>query len=295
MDILQSLKEEVLLSDGATGTMLMNMGLKHGDCPEQWNLTNAEKVKGLHTAYVRAGARMVLTNSFGGNRFKLKKYNLHEQLYQLNYQAARIAKETVGEEAFVAASVGPTGELLSPLGPLEEAEVGDAFKEQVIALAEGGVDLILVETMSDVKEATRAIRAAKENTTLPVFCTFTYSLTKSGFRTVMGVDPDQAVKASLEAGADVIGANCGEGMEQMIPLVREIRRSFDSYILIHANAGLPQLIDGETVYNETPERMAELLPEILDAGVNIVGGCCGTTPEHIAAMARVIREWKDNR
>lgn len=295
MDILQSLKEEVLLSDGATGTMLMNMGLKPGDCPEQWNLTHTGEVQELHAAYVRAGALMVLTNSFGGNRFKLKKYNLHEQFYQLNNQAAKIAKEAVGEGAFVAASVGPTGELLKPLGPLDEAEVGDAFKEQAIALAEGGADLILVETMSDVKEATLAIRAAKENTTLPVFCTFTYSRTKSGFRTVMGVDPDQAVKASLEAGADVIGANCGEGMEQMIALVREIRRSFDSYILIHANAGMPQLIEGETVYNETPERMAELVPEILDAGVNIIGGCCGTTPEHISAMARVIGEWKDNR
>ncbi len=295
MDILQCLKKEVLLSDGATGTMLMNMGLKPGDCPEQWNLTHAGEVKELHAAYVRAGARMVLTNSFGGNRFKLKKYNLHEQLHQLNHQAARIAKEAVGDEAFVAASVGPTGELLKPLGPLGEAEVSDAFKEQVIALAEGGADLILVETMSDVKEATLAIRAAKESTSLPVFCTFTYSRTKKGFRTMMGVDPDKAVKASLEAGADVIGANCGEGMEQMILLVREIRRSFDSYILIHANAGMPQLIEGKTVYNETPERMAELVPEILDAGVNIIGGCCGTTPEHIAAMARVIGEWKDKR
>jgi len=284
-----------LLSDGATGTMLMTMGLKEGGCPEQWNLTNAGKVQEVHAAYVRAGAQMILTNSFGGSRFKLKKYNLHDQLYQLNYQAARNAKEAAGERAFVAASVGPTGEFLSPLGPVEEAEMGDVFKEQVIALADGGADLILVETMSDIREATLAIRAAKENTEIPVFCTFTYTRTKAGFRTIMGVDPDKAVKASLEAGADVIGANCGEGMEQMIALVREIRRSFDNYILIHANAGLPQLIEGKTVYDETPERMAELLPGILNAGVNIIGGCCGTTPEYIAAMARVIGEWKDNR
>ncbi len=291
---MQMLEEEVLLSDGATGTMLMTMGLKGGSCLEQLNLTNAEKVQELHAAYVQAGAQIILANSFGGNRFKLIKYNLHDQLYQLNYQAAKNAKEAAGERAFVAASVGPTGELLSPLGPVEEAEMTDAFREQSIALADGGADLILVETMSDLREATLAIRAAKENTDLPVFCTFTYNRTKVGFRTIMGVDPDKAVKASLEAGADVIGANCGEGMEQMIDLVRAIRRSFDNYILIHANAGMPQLIEGKTVYDETPERMAELLPEILDAGVNIIGGCCGTTPEHIAAMARVIGEWKGN-
>ncbi|UCD86087.1 MAG: homocysteine S-methyltransferase family protein [Deltaproteobacteria bacterium] len=273
--------------------MLMAMGLKKGDCPERWTLTNAEKVKELHSAYVQAGARMILTNSFGANRFKLKKYDLQDQLYQLNCQAASNAKEAAGGKAFVAASVGPTGELLKPLGPVEEAEAIDAFKEQIVAVADGGADLILLETMTDLKEATLAIRAAKENTDLPVFCTFTYNLTKVGFRTIMGVDPDKAVKASLEAGADVIGANCGEGMEQMIPLVKEIRRSFDGYILVHANAGMPRLVEGETVYDETPEKMAELVAEILDAGVNIVGGCCGTTPEHTAAMAKAIGEWKD--
>jgi 5-methyltetrahydrofolate--homocysteine methyltransferase len=231
---------------------------------------------------------MVETNSFGGTRIKLKSYGLDEETAAINEAAARASREAAGDK-LVIASMGPTGKLLI-MEEVTEEELYDTFREQAVALEKGGVDAICIETMMDKDEASIAVRAAKENTNCEIICTFTFDKTVSGdYRTMMGTTPTEAASAVLEAGADIIGTNCGNGMERMIEIVRELRGAYpDKPILVHANAGLPEMVDGENVYPETPEFMASLVPEIVEAGANIVGGCCGTTPAHIAAMRRAV-------
>jgi 5-methyltetrahydrofolate--homocysteine methyltransferase len=279
---------KILLSDGAWGTFLYQKGLKPGECPERWCLEHFPDVRDIAKSYIDAGADMVETNSFGGTRIKLKSYGLDGETAAINEAAARASREAAGDK-LVIASMGPTGKLLI-MEEVTEEELYDTFREQAVALEKGGVDAICIETMMDKDEASIAVRAAKENTNCEIICTFTFDKTVSGdYRTMMGTTPTEAASAVLEAGADIIGTNCGNGMERMIEIVRELRGAYpDKPILVHANAGLPEMVDGENVYPETPEFMASLVPEIVEAGANIVGGCCGTTPAHITAMRRAV-------
>jgi 5-methyltetrahydrofolate--homocysteine methyltransferase len=274
------------------GTFLQAKGLKPGECPESWCLSHPDVVRGIAEAYIAAGADVVETNSFGGTSYKLKEFGLADQVRAFNIAAARLAKEAMGDKGYVAASVGPTGQIVEDEGGnRSEQELYEAFREQVMALAEGGADALCIETMSSLIEAVQAIRAAKENTRLPVICTFTFEPGQRGFRTMMGVDPARAAREAVAAGADIVGANCGNGIANMIAITTEMRAAVpNTPILIHANAGMPVFEGGKTVFKETPADMAARVAELITAGANIIGGCCGTTPEHIAAMAAAARQ-----
>jgi 5-methyltetrahydrofolate--homocysteine methyltransferase len=275
----------ILVSDGAWGTFLYQKGLKPGECPERWCLERYEDVRDIARSYIDAGVDMVETNSFGGSSIKLKSYGLEGRAAEINEAAARASREAAGDK-IVIASMGPTGKMLM-LEEITEQELYDTFKEQAVALEKGGADAICIETMMDKDEAAIAVRAAKENTNCEVICTFTFDKTKSGgYRTMMGVSPVDAAVEVLKAGADIIGTNCGNGMERMVEIIRELREAFpDAPILMHANAGLPVLVDGKNVYPETPEFMASYVP-----AVNVIGGCCGTTPAHIAAIKQAVEQ-----
>lgn len=282
---------EVLISDGAMGTFLQNRGLKPGECPETWNISRPEEVHSMAQAYIEAGSDIIETNSFGGSSFKLREFGFADKVSEFNTAAARIAKDAMQDRGFVAASVGPTGQIVEDEGgTVSERELYDAFAEQVIALEKGGADAICIETMSSITEAVQAVKAAKEHTSLPVICTFTFEPGARGFRTMMGVDPARATEAVLEAGADAVGANCGNGIEDMIEITKQIRVAAGNCpILIHANAGMPVLEGGKTVFKDTPEQMAAKVKELISAGANIIGGCCGTNPDHIRAIRRAAK------
>ena len=283
---------EILVSDGAMGTFLHAQGLGPRECPESWCVTRPVVVEGVASAYLAAGADMVETNSFGGNSFRLGQYQLSDRAREFNVAAATLARKAAGATAYVAASVGPTAQFAKEEGGKASREqLRESFAEQMKALAEGGADALCIETLSSLIEATEAIRAAKEVSDLPVFCTFTFDRKKRGFFTMMGVTPEQAARSAMEAGADVIGANCGNGIENMIEITRQMRAASSGVpILIHANAGMPVMEDGKAVFKETPAFMASRVEELIRAGANIIGGCCGTTPDHIAAIKSAVRE-----
>jgi 5-methyltetrahydrofolate--homocysteine methyltransferase len=275
----------IVISDGALGTMLQALGLEPGTCPEIWNVDFPDRVESIARAYAEAGSEAVETNTFGCNRFKLAHYGLQDRVVELNRKAVEITRRAIGPNRIVLGSIGPTGVLLM-MGDVSENEIYAAFKEQAVALAEAGADVICIETMTALDEAVIATRAAKENTKLEVISAMTFDKTVQGdFRTMMGVSPEQMTIALKEAGADIIGTNCGNGMENMIPIVEAIRLADpDIPILVHANAGLPHFLDGRNVFDETPEITVSYIPGLITAGANIIGGCCGTTPAHIKAI-----------
>jgi len=289
--IIAELKQgRILVSDGAWGTFLQQKGLVPGQCPEEWNISRPDDVLDIARSYIFAGADMVETNSFGGSRFKLDKYGFENKVYEFNKAAAEISRKAAGPDRFVLGSVGPTGKLLI-MEEVTEEELYEAFKEQSQALEAGGVNAIMIETMTDLDEARIAVMAAKENTSCEVFCTMTFEkIIGGGYRSMMGISPAEMAETLVEAGADLIGTNCGNGMEDMIGMVEEIR-SVNAVIpvLVHANAGMPQFRDGKTTFPESPEEMASRVKAIIAAGANIVGGCCGTTPEHIRKIEQSVK------
>ncbi|MCL6101076.1 MAG: homocysteine S-methyltransferase family protein [Bacteroidetes bacterium] len=283
-------KGKVLVSDGAWGTYLQQKGLKPGECPEEWNISRPDDVLDIARSYFEAGSDMVETNSFGGSRFKLANYGFADKVYAFNKAAAEISRKAAGPDRFVLGSVGPTGKLLL-MEEVTEAELYGAFKEQSMALEAGGVNAIMIETMTDLEEARIAVKAAKENTGCEVFCTMTFEkIIGGGYRTMMGISPSEMAETLVEAGADLIGTNCGNGIEDMIGMVKEIRKvNAEIPVLVHANAGMPRYLDGVTTFPETPDDMARRVKEIIEAGANIVGGCCGTTPDHICKVREVVK------
>jgi len=295
---MQTIAEEikngkVLISDGAWGTFLQKKGLKAGECPEIWNIEHQEDVFEIATSYILAGADMIETNSFGGTSFKLKPYGLEDKVYELNKAAAEISRGAAGPDKHVLGSIGPTGKMIM-MGDVTFDELYEAFREQAIALADGGADALVVETMSDMQEAIAAVKACKENTSCEIICTMTFD--KSGekqYHTMMGVSPVEMIEEIIAAGANIIGANCGNGIKNMVEITELIRSAnTDIPILIHANAGMPIYKDGETIFPESPEEMASYTEALVNAGANIIGGCCGTTPEHISQIAVKVREIK---
>ncbi len=290
MNILEKLRPGViLLSDGALGTMLQAKGLSAGECPEMWNITHRNELREIAALYLQAGSDIITTNSFGGNCIKLSRYGLTKKVEELNRIAAEIYREVAGNDRHVAGSIGPTGRMLM-MGDVTEDELYDAFSEQAAALEKGGADIIIIETMTAADEASIAVRAARENTNCTVIVTMTFSGDPDGgFHTMMGISPEDMVTAMKDAGAHIIGSNCGNGIKEMTGVLLAIRKA-DAIVpvIIQANAGMPEFSDGQTVFRETPELMASFVPELVKAGVNIIGGCCGTTPAHIRAIASAL-------
>jgi methionine synthase I (cobalamin-dependent) len=280
---------EVLLADGACGTMLQGKGLEMGKVPESWLLERPEQVCSLHQAYVDAGSDVVLTCTFGGTRFRLEGNGLAGQVLQVNRRAAELARSVAGDAVFVAGDMGPTAQLLAPLGTVSTEEAIAAFAEQAAGLAEGGADFLLIETMSDLSEARAAVEGARQASDLPIFCTFSFD---SHGRTMMGVKPAQAAKemAPLVAG---LGANCGRDPAEFAGFMQEMRQAApEAFLWAKPNAGLPRIREGtldEVTYDAEPEFMGYVALELRNAEAQIIGGCCGTTPDHLAAMAEALR------
>lgn len=287
----------ILVFDGGYGTMLFAAGLKDGACPELWNDTHAEVVRGIHTGYFDAGSDFVETNTFGGSRLKLNEYKLGDRTRELNVKGVQLARSVCPPGKWVAGSIGPTSRLpaeYEPLGDTTDEEYFETFKEQAVALTEGGVDLFAVETMMFPQEAVAAIRACKAVTNLPVMATmfFQYEELHDRDRTMWGESPVEVARNLLAAGADVVGMNCGRGPDRAVVIIREMRQVTDAPLIAYPNAGLPITQGDKVTYELDPEAMAKHYPALLDAGCNIVGACCGSMPEHIRRIAEIVRSRK---
>ena len=280
---------DVLVGDGGWGTMLMARGLEPGTPPESFVLDAPEVIEEVALLYLEAGAELITTDTFGATPLSLESHGLADKTEEINRGAVEAARRAVGERAYVSASVGPTGRLLKPFGDTEPEAMREAFERQIRGLAEAGPDLICVETMTDLTEATLAVRAAKALAPgVPVVATMTFDATPRGFFTVMGVTVQRAAAGLAEAGADIVGSNCGNGIEVMVRIAREFKSQSGLPIALQANAGLPENRGGTVVYPETPEFMADKAAELLEIGVSIIGGCCGTTPDHVRAIRRLV-------
>ena len=278
-----------LLGDGAMATMLQEMGLTGGDAPELWNVENPDAVQAVYRGYAEAGSHIITTNTFGGTTARLKMHNLQDRLGELNAAGVRLARAVADEagDVLVGASVGPTGELLDPLGVLTLEEAIALFAEQVAVLAEAGADFILTETMSDLQEVEAAVRAVQQATELPVVCLLTFD---TNLHTMMGVSPKQAVETLAAWGVEVIGANCGNGPAEIQTVMTEMVEHRPPGVVLYAqsNAGLPVLQGGDVYYDGTPEVMADYARQMQALGVDVIGGCCGTTPTHLRAMREAL-------
>lgn len=280
--------KKYLLSDGAWGTQIAKHGVDSGICPELLNIEEPEMIKSIGESYVAAGSDIILTNTFGGSPQKLAKYGLEDRLEELNEAGVRLSVEASNGRALVLGSIGPTGEFLAPLGIITETEMIESFARQVKSFISGGADSVLIETMTDLGEMKSALVAVKDNSDFEAVCSLTFDKGVKGYATMMGVTPDRAAVELEEAGADVVGSNCGSGIENIIEVARIMKPSTGLPLWFKPNAGLPELVDGKTVYRETPEEMASRIPELADAGAKIIGGCCGTTPDHIRKIREII-------
>jgi 5-methyltetrahydrofolate--homocysteine methyltransferase len=284
---------DVLVGDGAWGTQLMQRGLPEGRPPEWFALERPGTIEAVARLYVEAGADLVTTDTFGGTSFRLKLHGLEGERDRINRQAVEAVKRAVAGRALVSASVGPSGQLLEPIGDTSPDAVEAAFAEQIAVLAAAGADVLCIETMGDLTEATRAVKAAKARAPgVPVMATMTFEPTPRGYFTVMGVNVEKAVAGLEAAGADAVGSNCGTGIADMVEIARQMIRVAHRPVIIQPNAGLPVNRGGRIVYDETAETFAARVPELLGLGVAIVGGCCGTTPDHTRAIRRAVDAWR---
>jgi 5-methyltetrahydrofolate--homocysteine methyltransferase len=276
-----------ILADGAMGTMLFSAGLQFGDPPETWNLAHPDVVRRIQRGYLEAGSRIVLTNTFGGNRLRLRLHGLQDRVDELNRTAAILLRNEVraaGDVALVAGDIGPSGEIVAPLGTLEYDEAVDVFREQAASLVAGGVDLIWIETMSDLNEIKAAIDGVRR--AAPGIALVTTMTFDTRGHTMMGVSPEQAVAHLSAWGADAIGGNCGNGPDELIPVIAAMCAAGPAVPLVaKSNAGMPELVDMRAGYRASPETMAATALEMRDAGARIIGACCGSTPDHLRAMA----------
>lgn len=295
MTTIQNLIQDkgYLVTDGAMGTVLFAAGLEQGDPPELWNLHHPERVAGVHQAYLEAGAQILLTNTFGGSRHRLALHNVQDQADQANFAAAEICKQVVGQnngKVIVAGDIGPTGQVLMPYGELPYEEAVDGFEEQVAALLRSGVDVIWIETMSDLEEVRAAVEGTRRvSKDIPIVTTMTFDT--RGF-TMMGVSPEKAVETLAEYEPAALGGNCGNGPEEIIEVIEKMHAADPQVLLVaKANAGVPELVKGKPVYRASPERMAEYAIQSYQAGARIIGGCCGSTPDHIRSIANALSEY----
>jgi len=283
----------VLLGDGAMGTMLQRAGLTDGGAPELWNVTQPEKVRAIYQAYVDAGANLIETNTFGGTSARLKLHNLQDRVVELNRAGVQLAKEAAEPAgALVAGSIGPSGELIEPVGLLSMADAEAMFAEQTQGLVEGGVDLIVIETMSHLNEVEAAVKGARRVAPdLPIVVTLSFD---TNYHTMMGVSPKEAVETISQWGVQVIGANCGNGPSEIETVMTQMAqyRPNGVYLMAQSNAGMPQYVNGAIQYDGTPDVMADYAVRLRNLGVNIIGACCGSTPDHIAAMRAALDEAK---
>jgi 5-methyltetrahydrofolate--homocysteine methyltransferase len=297
MTTLQSLLDEsaYILADGAMGTMLFASGLAHGDPPEMWNLTHPDRVSAVHCGYLDAGAQILLTNTFGGNRFRLTLHRLEDRTVELNRAAAGILREIVshnGGTALVAGDIGPSGQVLLPYGEMSFEEARQGFVEQAAALIEGGVDLIWIETMADLKEVQAAVEGVRQvSGEIPIITTMTFD---THGRTMMGVTPEKAVVELAAFSPVAVGGNCGNGPEEIITVIEKMHAASPETVLAaKANAGIPELIGGRTVYRASPQVMADHAVQAFRSGARIIGACCGSTPEHIQTISNALAEVND--
>jgi 5-methyltetrahydrofolate--homocysteine methyltransferase len=286
---LEEIKDRVLVFDGSKGSMLQQLGMKGGECPELWNVTHAGLVKEIYQKYKEAGSDVIQTNTFQGNRNQLEKYSLGGRTYELNFEGTRLAREVMGKEGFVAASIGPVGKLFEPSGDLTFEACYEIFKEQLRGVVDGGADIINYETFTDLAEMRAALLAAKETTGLPVICSLAF---ESNRRTMMGTDPYTAVAVLKSLGADMVGTNCSFGPQHLLEVIKEMSGAGGGYLSVKPNAGIPEMINGEPVYRESPEDFAKKAARFVNYGVRLIGGCCGTTPEFIAEISRRIKGLK---
>ena len=285
-NLLDALNDGPLLGDGAMGTMLQDLGNSEGGAPELWNVERADVVEAVLEGYAAAGSRLLTTNTFGGTRARLQMHDLEARVGELNQAAAELARRVADryDGVFVLGDIGPSGELMEPMGELTPESAADMFGEQIRGLVAGGVDGILIETMSDLAEVEAAVTAARaEAPGLPVLVTLSFD---TNLRTMMGVSPAMAVQSIAEMGADVIGANCGRGLEEMRIIAAQLAESGAGSVrlMVQSNAGLPRLQGDTFIFDGTPEEMATYAADMRDLGFSVIGACCGSTPEHIAAM-----------
>lgn len=293
--LLEAIKTRPLLGDGAMGTQLMLAGLEQGGCGEQWNLSNPDKVLGIQRRYADAGSDCILTNTFGGSRIMLNRHGNADDVVAINQAAVEIARQAfteAGREGWVIGDVGPFGGLMEPYGDFTEQQVRDAFNEQAKALVEAGADAIIIETQTSLEELQIGIEAAKQAGAACVIGSMAYDVTLDGsnFRTMMGVDPERAAEFMQEHGVDIVALNCGTRMDmnRAAEAVRRYKATTGLPVMAQPNAGQPKLVDMKVVYDETPQEMVKGVVPLLEAGANIIGACCGSTPDHIRAFRAAI-------
>jgi 5-methyltetrahydrofolate--homocysteine methyltransferase len=293
--LLEALKERPLLGDGAMGTQLMISGLEQGNCGEEWNIAHPEKVLGIQKRYAQAGSDCILTNTFGGSRIMLNRHGNADNVVAINQAAVQIVRQAfseVGREGFVIGDIGPFGGLMEPYGEFTEDQVREAFTEQAKALVDAGADAIIIETQTSLEELGLGINAAKEAGAACIIGSLAYDVTLDGstFRTMMGVDPERAAEFMAENGAHVVALNCGTRMDmgRAREAVERYKSATDLPVMAQPNAGQPKLVEMKIYYDETPEEMVKGVVPLLEAGVNILGGCCGSTPDHIRLFRKVI-------
>lgn len=290
--LLEAVRQRLLLGDGAMGTQLIKAGLPVGGCGAEWNLSRPEQVRDIQSAYVAAGSDLLLTNTFGGCPLALARHGLTDKAYPINLAAARIARDCIGQDGYVLGDIGPFGGFLAPLGSTSRHQLDEAATIQVAGLLDGGVDAIIIETMTAVEELSTVVQAVRRyRRYVPVIGSLTFDrLVDGGYRTMTGVDVEHAVDFMVQLDLDVLGCNCGTGLHigDYVNLVEQYCRRTERPIMVQPNAGRPRLDRGHIVYDETAEMMAAALPALIAAGVSIVGGCCGTGPEHIRLFRRQI-------
>jgi 5-methyltetrahydrofolate--homocysteine methyltransferase len=285
--ITELIKDGPVLTDGSWGTQIIKRGLQPSESPDSWNLTHPDKIQEVAKEYVDAGSRVILTNTFGANRYVLGKFGLADKVAEVNIAGVEISRRAAGTQAHVFASMGPSGKLLATK-EVSESELFQAFEEQARAIASAGADAIVVETMMDLEEARIATTAAKK-TGLPVIACLVFSAGKTKDRTMMGNTPEQAVDVLSQAGVDALGANCGQGIEGFIPICRRMRASTGLPLWMKANAGLPERVEGQIVYKTTARDFVSFVPELVQAGANFIGGCCGSDRTFVSEIGKKLK------